>query len=172
MGRPCPRCGDRYTQSLPMVYGTGTSIRDWRSPSGRSGSSISQSIVSSLAAPPNKRSVLKPLLWLLLVGSIFGSALSWQFKWLSVPSKAYSPAPIVEGSNNQRRHKRLAANQISHQEKPSDQGLWIITASAIAVSALLTWLIIRAVRFNRFVYPQQVERWRLSSMCRSCGAIF
>ncbi len=172
MGCPCARCGDRYTQSLPMVYGTGTSIRDWRSPSGRSGSSISQSIVSRLAAPPIKRSVLKPLLWLLLVGCLFGSALSLQFERLSTPGKARNSAPIVERSRVQHRHPGPAADQFSHQEKQNGQGLWVIAAPVIAVIALLMWLIIRAVRFNRFVYPQQVERWRLSSMCRSCGAIF
>lgn len=172
MGRPCARCGDRYTQSLPMVYGTGTSVRDWKSPSGRSGSSTSQSIVSRLAAPPIRKSVLKRLLWLLLVGCIFGSALSWQFERLSGPNMAHNSAPIVEGSKDRHRHKGSAADQFSRQEKQNDQGLWVIAASAIAVIALLMWLIIRAVRFNRFVYPQQVERWRLFSMCRSCGAIF
>lgn len=166
MGFPCPRCGDRYTQSLPMVYGTGTTIRNWRSRSGYSGSTTSQSIVGSLANPPVKRSIVRPLLWLLLVWFFFGWAFALQFERLSINNPGRGPAPIVDGPKAQR-HRRSAPVNPSpvlpkEQKEHSDEGLLAITLMGAGLSALFLSRFVRALRFNRSAYPQLFQSWQLS----------
>jgi hypothetical protein len=71
---PCPQCGDRYTQSLPLAFeaGPGGKTRTWRSNRGSCGTPVSEAQIASRAKPPARRSVVKPALLLVAVCLFLG----------------------------------------------------------------------------------------------------
>ena len=172
MAYPCPRCGDRYTQSLPMVYGTGTHVRNWRSRSGYSGSTVSQSIVGSLATPPLKRSVLKPLFWLFVLWAFLGGPVTFAAHRLVTGTSLPSPAPIVNGPLYRSSHKGRMSRTPGVTREQSEQQILIAAAVGATVSALLVWRAAAALKFNRLDFPRLLQSWQSGFMCRGCGAIF
>ena len=171
MAYPCPRCGDRYTQSLLMVYGTGTHVRNWRSRSGYSGSTVSQSIVGTLATPPLKRSVLKPLFWLLVLWVFLGSPITFAVNKLIINTPQSTLAPIVDGPNHSL-HKGRTKRAPGTTREESERQVLIAAAVLAALSAVLVWRSVAALKFNRSDFPRQLRNWQSGFMCRGCGAIF
>jgi|GEM_PF-6777691 len=176
MAFPCPRCGDRYTQSLPMAYGSGTYVRNWRSRSGYSGTTVSQSIIGNLASPPVKRSEWKPALALLFVCLMSAPtvAAAWS-QWIAGPEQRTTPAPIVDGPKVRHRHARqLMTLQPRSAVVAADHGETLLTMLGIglALGGLMFWWLTRSIRYNRTVYPQLYRNWQISFMCKQCGAVF
>ena len=172
MAFPCPRCGDRYTQSLPMVYSTGTSVRKWRSRSGYSGNTVSQNIIGSLASLPEKKPVFKLCFWLLIVLFFFSWPFASQVDRFSINNLPNRPAPIVDGLKAPHHRRRAVMTQPAMPMEQNNQLLAIPAIIGAGISILLIWRLVRAVRFNRSVYPIQLREWQLSFMCRGCGALF
>ncbi len=172
MAYPCPRCGDRYTQSLPMVYGTGTHVRNWRSRSGYSGSTVSQSIVGSLATPPLKRSVLKPLLWLLVLWVFVGGPITFAAQRLVSGTSLSVPAPIVNGPLYHPSHRGRLPRTTGISREQSEQLTLIAATVGTAISALLIWRAAAALKFNRLNFPRLLQSWQSAFLCRGCGMIF
>ena len=172
MAYPCPRCGDRYTQSLPMVYGTGTHVRNWRSRSGYSGSTVTQSIVGSLATPPLKRSVLKPLFWLFVLWVFLGGPITFAAHRLVTGTSLSGPAPIVNGPLYHSSHRSRVPRTPVVTREQSERQILIAAAVGATVSALLVWRAAAALKFNRLNFPRLLHNWQSGFMCRGCGAIF
>lgn len=173
MAFACPRCGDRYTQSLPMVYGTGTSHRNWTSRSGYRGSTVSQSLVSALANPPRKRSIMKPLLWLVVVWFFFGGAIASTTRGMMSDSDQLHRASII----NTRIHRSLrnrppSTHRALLTEDQSREIVLIIAAIGATLSVLLIWRTATAIRFNLGSYSQLLKQWQSAFMCKACGAVF
>ena len=172
MAYPCPRCGDRYTQSLPMVYGTGTHVRNWRSRSGYGGSTVSQSIVGSLATPPLKRSVLKPLFWLLLLWVFFGGPITFAANRLVIGTPLSGPAPIVNGPLYYSSHKGRMPQTPGITREQKEQQILQAAAVGATLSTLLVWRAAAALKFNQLDFPRLLQSWQSGLMCRGCGVIF
>ena len=171
MAFPCPRCGDRYTQSLPMVYGSGTHVRNWRSRSGYRGSTFSQSIVGSMAAPPLKRSVFKPLFWLLILWIFLGGPISLTVHRLLTDTPQAGSAPVVTGSLHPSRRGRTQHSPV-FTRKQSEQQVLVVAAVGAALTFLMLWRLVTALKFNRRDFPKLLIYWQSGFMCRGCGAIF
>ena len=171
MAFPCPRCGDRYTQSLPMVYGTGTHVRNWRSRSGYRGSTVSQSLVGGLATPPLKRSVLKPAFWPFVVWLFLGGPITFAVHRLTLNPPQAGAAPIVNGPHYALRKGRTKPVPGIPRDQNEEQ---VLIAAAIGAtgSALLIWHALAALKFNRLEFPRLLHKWESAFMCRGCGAIF
>lgn len=177
MAFPCPRCGDRFTQSLPMAYASGTYIRNWRSRSGYHGTTVSQSIVGGLASPSVKRPLWKPLLGLIFVGLFLapGFTTAWNL-WIEPPQQRSAPVPIIDGPRARHRPHRAMTVQAPFSPVKTivadGEALLCVLGFGVAIAGLLLWWLARSIRFNRQVYPQLMRNWQLSFMCRQCGAVF
>ncbi len=170
MAFPCPRCGDRYTQSLPMAYGSGTYVRNWRSRSGYRGSTVSQSLVGSLASPPIKRSLWKPLVCVFLAALWFTPAfvVAWE-QWV-IGTAPHATAPILNGT--QGHHAKPIPVRPVPTTADHVESLLIILALGVTLESLIVWWLVRNIRFNRLAYPGLLRSWQLSFMCRQCGTVF
>lgn len=155
-----------------MVYGTGTHVRNWRSGSGYSGRTTSQTLVGSLANPPVKRSVLKPLLWLLLVFVVFGTAIRSVSETILQPATVSSPAPIIDGPRAKVSRKRTMPTRPVVTPEQRQRSLVVFAGVGLALAALIVWRIVSAIRFNHGPYPILLRVWQSSFMCRACGAVF
>lgn len=176
MAFPCPRCGDRYTQSLPMAYGSGTYVRNWRSRSGYKGTTVSQSIIGSLASPPAKRSVWKPVLGMILVALLLAPTIemAW-YKWIAGEQRRSTAAPIIDGPSVRHRHHSTAAVSAINPapiKDPSWTGLLYVLGFCLLLEGVLLWRLVRSARFNWNVHPQLMRNWQLSFLCKQCGAVF
>ena len=170
MAFPCPRCGDRYTQSLPMAYGSGTYVRNWRSRSGYRGTTTSQSLIGNLANPPSKRKLWKPLLCLLLVTLWF--APFYVFAWEQMVGSGPSHVPTSIGdSRREHRGQQTQARQMPSVAE-NVQSVLIVLAFGATLEALTLWWMVRTIRFNRQIYPELLRDWQLRFMCRQCGTVF
>ncbi len=172
MGFPCPRCNGHYTQSLPMVYGAGTSNRNWRSSSGYGGRTVSQNLLAQSANPPLKRSVIKPLLWLLVVWATFGGTIVSTLSRLTGTQNPMPTTLIVDGPKYLAHHRHAAPPRRALGPDASEQILWTVVGIGSALTIFLLWLVISNFRFNRKEYPKLFNQWRLAFMCRDCGSLF
>lgn len=170
MAFPCPRCGDRYTQSLPMVWGSGLHVRRWSSGLW-GGHSESQSLVGAQAAPPTKRSVLWPLVFLLLVAG--GLVVS-----LRTMPAADSSAPVSVRHVGQRAGRRArqpiaaATPRTVWTEQTRMEASERVFVSFAVLALLPALLLLRALRWNLLGYPRALREWRLLFLCRGCGQVF
>ncbi len=155
-----------------MVYGTSTHVRNWRSGSGYSGKTTSQTLVGSLANPPAKRSVIKPLLWLLLVCVMFGTAIRSSAVTLLNPTAVSTPAPIVDGPRAKSIRKRAVPTRAAMTPAQTQRAIDIAAAIGTALVGLVVWQFIAAIRFNNRRYPALLRAWQSSFMCRACGDVF
>jgi len=169
MAFPCPRCGDRYTQSLPMAYGSGTYVRNWRSRSGYRGTTTSQSLIGNLASPPNKRKLWKPLLCLLLVTLWFTPFVMFTGQMVT-GRPSHVPTSIGDSRREQRGQQTQARQMPSVAENV--QSVLIVLAFGATLEALTLWWMVRTIRFNRQIYPGLLRDWQLRFMCRQCGTVF
>lgn len=170
MAFPCPRCGDRYTQSLPMAYGSGTYVRNWRSRSGYHGSTLSQSLIGNLASPPNKRKLWKPLLCLLFVTLWFTPFVMFTWEQMVGSRPSHVPMSIGDGRREHRGQQPPARQMPSVAENV--ESVLIVLAFGATLEALTLWWMARTLRFNRRVYPGLLRDWQIRFMCRQCGTTF
>lgn len=178
MGFRCPRCSGHYTQSLPMVYSAGTSSRNWVSRSGYRGNTLSQSLLAQQANPPVKRSVLKPLFWLLVVWFLLGGAIA-----STVAAFARGPAPVRTVQTGRRaRHRQPgygptlplppSANPVQANPRAQEQIVLVLGGVGALLGFLLLWRAVAAFRWNRRTFPGLLQQWQMAFMCRDCGALF
>jgi len=177
MAFPCPRCGDQYTQSLPIAFeaGVGRNTRSWRSNRGSCGTLVSESQIASRVKPLAPRSVVKPVLmlvvvWLFLafpIVSVFTTALRSAIS-------AVRPAATVGATPNG------GADSLPDSLPPAQPISLARTLVSFAppvlvlfgLSAYLVWRAIDARRFNRTAYPRLLADWQSSLICKVCGAVF
>lgn len=173
MSFACPRCGGRNTQSLPMVYGTGTYTRNWRSSSGYSGSTVSQSIVSGLANPPVQMSVARPVILFVLLWLFMGTAV---YTLLILPANRppeVHHAEIIDGRTHRVIHRATApVSSPASQKNAAESVLLGPAVFTLCFSVILVLRIIRANRFNSNHYPLQFLEWQSSFLCKACGTRF
>lgn len=175
MAYPCPQCGDRYTQSLPMVYGTGTSVRDWRSRSGYGGQTTSQTLVAGMATPPVKRSWMWPLVWVLMLLSVFVALQEGVRAQQEVATQVQVPT-MSRRAPVQRRNGVMRAPVVGHASALTsaqwEQVGWVMDVTLWVGVLAGTAVLLRAVWFNRRVYPEDLAAWSSSFLCRGCGTVF
>jgi hypothetical protein len=196
MSYPCPQCHDRYTRSLPMVHNSG--ISNWTSQRGLA--SGSQTVLSRMTSPPGPRGArgayllllvtMLPIAGLLFVAGIVRSN-------ASVGRQVNPAAPIIDGPTA-RSHplRRGVARRIPHAAPtrpttpntppvpalhPPDSLGNRLVGYAFCALLILGWgaLVVAAIRrirntnkYNRTVWPQEMQRWRSSFLCRACGFVF
>jgi len=189
MSFPCPRCSDRYTRSLPMVHQSG--ISTWTSQRGLA--SGSQTVLSSMASPPGRRETLGASLLLCL--TMFPIAALLLMVGLKLSISQHRPATIIDGPHvrshpltrgGARRIPHVAPTQpLNPNTPPVAVSVWSVrdTLLVCLFSALLIlgWgaLVVAAIRsirrtneYNRTIWPQELQRWRSSFLCRACGFVF
>lgn len=196
MSYPCPQCHDRYTRSLPMTHQSG--ISTWTSQRGLA--SGSQTVLSIMTSPPGQRGTLGayllliltmlPVAGLLLVAGIVRSNTS--------VSRQVHPAALIIDGPTARSHPltRGVARRIPHAmptrpvtpdtppvptlHPPDSLGNRLV-GYAFGAFLILGWgaLVVAAIRsirstnrYNRTVWPQEMQRWRSSFLCRACGSVF
>jgi hypothetical protein len=189
MAYPCPRCTDRYTQSLPMVFQSG--IRQW---SNYRSSGTSQSNLSRLVAPPRQqRTAFRwiALAFLLLVSVLsIRSITSGMFPGWFAAEEVHHQAPVIDGPAylRQKMLRQRMRHDIPKPPAPSAQAhtpssapiptenLIIGTALFFVLESTGVVVIIRSLRraqkYNREVWPQRMAYWQASFLCRGCGLIF
>lgn len=156
-----------------MVYGTGTSVRDWHSRSGYRGQTTSQTLVAGMATPPVKRSVLWPLLWLLALLVICGGlrAVVQEEQRMGAQVTTVRRSALVPRRGGMVRAP-VAAPASAKTDFPWGQVEQVVTlmlwVGALAGMAVL----LRAVWFNRRVYPERLAGWSATFLCRGCGTMF
>ena len=139
----CPKCNSDNTQSLPMIYESGTSVSQSTSHSHGGGffnilptfrmktqtNSLSQSVTAQKAAPPEKQKLIVPIV-LALVSLLFTlSAFGTTFN-------------LVQ---------------------------FLISLVALAVFTFLTY---NKIQYNKKVWPEEHNTWENSWKCHKCGTIF
>jgi hypothetical protein len=161
---PCPQCGDRYTQSLPLAFeaGPGGKTRTWRSNRGSCGTPVSEAQIASRAKPPARRSVVKPALLLVAVCLFLGVPI------VSVMTTALRAALS---------HTQTAPPDGLPPAQPASLARTLVSFAApvlvlFGVSGYLGWRVIDARRFNRTAYPRLLADWQASSICKVCGTVF
>jgi len=169
MAFPCPQCGDRNTQSLPMAYGGGTYVGQWRSRSGYRGTTISQNFIGSLASPPIRRQLWKPLLCLMLVTLWFTPFLMINYEWM-FGNVAQTPSRVVNSSREDTERQAAILRRPPLAERV--QTLLAVLALGASLEAPVVWWLIRTIRFNREVYPGLLHHWQIGFLCRRCGVVF
>jgi len=169
MAFPCPRCGARDIQSLPMAYGGGTYVGRWRSRSGYHGTTVSQSFIGSLANPPAKRQLWKPLFCLAVVTLWFLPFLTINYEWLFGRS-VQTPSRMVN-SSREYLGRQTAITQRPPVAERVETLLAVLVLGAI-LEALMVWWLLRTLRFNRDVYPGLLHHWQLGFLCRRCGWVY
>jgi hypothetical protein len=182
MAFPCPRCGDQYTQSLPMAFeaGVGSNPRGWRSNRGSCGMPISEGQIASRAKPPVRRSVAQSVLMLVVVWLFLG------FPIVSVLTTALRSAaspmrPAVTGGAPPNRGNQTPSADSPPDSLPPAQPISLARTLVsfappvlvlLGLSAYLVWRAIHARRFNRTAYPRLLADWQSSLICKVCGAVF
>lgn len=166
MAFPCPRCGGRDIQSLPMAYGGGTYVGRWRSRSGYRGTTVAQSFIGSLASPPVKRQLWKPLLCLAVVTLWFLPFLTINYEWL-FDRTVQTPSHMVN-SSREYPGRQTAITQRPPLAERVEALLAVLVLGAI-LGALMVWWLIQTLRFNRDIYPDLLHYWQLGFLCRRCG---
>ena len=158
-----------------MVYGTGTHVRNWRSRSGYGGTTTSQTLVGGLASPPERRSVLWPLMILFVLSGVFTVLQTFVRDQQGVDARARAAA-VSGRAPTRHRHGMLSLQPVTHQSAFPD-AQWEVIGDGIVVvwtgvGVLMGAIAVRAVWFNRRVYPGAFARWSQSFMCRGCGTVF
>jgi hypothetical protein len=179
MAFPCPRCGDRYTQSLPMTFEAGvvSNTRGWRSNRGACGTPISEGQIASRAKPPARRSAAKPVLLLVAVWLFLGfpivSVLTTALRSAASPAR---PAATGSASLNRGNQTPSSADSLPPAQPISLARTLVSFAPPVLVlvglSTYLVWLALDARRFNRTAYPRLLADWQSSFLCNVCGAVF
>ncbi len=158
-----------------MVYGTGTHVRNWRSRSGYAGTTTSQTLVGGLASPPERRSVLWPLMILLVLSGVFAVLQGFTRDEQGVNARARAAA-VSRRASARHRGAVLSVPPVADQSAFTD-GQWGTVAEFVGVvwvgtGLLLGALVVRAIWFNWRVYPGAFAQWSHSFMCRGCGTVF
>ncbi len=189
MAYPCPRCGDRYTQRLPLVHASGVWQGSWRNGL-RGGTRTSQNALSVMAAPPRRKPTV------LLAGALlfFTAALLVLLTFYVAPQKlqaasnsvlagSIAPSPTLPHRNRRHRHPHAdppaAIPQAPASNAASSRQIelhWqaIVTAAllpGVIVCVMLAVLMSR-IRYNFREWPAAIQHWQSCFLCRGCGCIF
>lgn len=181
MSFPCPKCHDRNTRSLEMVYAHGIGYTRLNG-------------MSIMYAPPEKRQtgwlilLMIPLLalpCLLLSIGLFGVTSAGP-STASSPSQISAPVSLPQPKDKIKTSKNrvppAAPTTIASIPQPGKRDdlqkpvsptvLLIPLLFLLAPLSLVIFGLVRVSRYNRNVWPILMQNWRDSFLCRGCGYVF
>ncbi len=133
----CDRCGTANIVAMALLYQQGT-----RAYSGKLHSGNSHSLSAQMAAPPNRRKYMRPIL-------LWGFGIYFALFW------AYA------GASSLRSHPRSGGSM--------EGVVSVLFLIGVGLIVGLSLNLRRTARYNREVYPQLVRNWEHTYMCRRCG---
>ena len=195
MAFPCPRCGDRYTQRLPLVHASGVWQGTW-SNGLRGGTRTSQNALSMLASPPKRKpvillasAVLFMALYLAVTLAAFVAPHRLHAAAISALASSAQPArtPAAVLPHHGRHHAhtpplapipQFTASAVTNRQAHAPEWAtdWKSAAAfevvPLALLSMMLALLTSRLRYNHRKWPEALRHWQACFLCRGCGCIF